>query len=78
LRYERGFYDRRFSNIFSGINLVKGDIKMNLGEYVRTEEFPMVEPARVEPIIIPEKMPVRETESTPAGKPEKEKEFGFV
>jgi hypothetical protein len=51
---------------------------MNLGEYVKTEEFPMVEPARVEPITIPQKAPVRETEDAPTGNPEKAKEFGFV
>jgi hypothetical protein len=51
---------------------------MNLGEYVKTEEFPMVEPARVEPINIPVKAPVRETEDAPASNPEKVREFGFV
>ena len=51
---------------------------MNLGEFVKTEEFPMVEPARVEPITIPEKMPVRETEDVPAEKPGKTREFGVV
>jgi hypothetical protein len=51
---------------------------MNLGEYVRTEEFPMVVPERVEPIEIPQKMPVRDPQYVPAGEPEKEESFGFV
>lgn len=31
---------------------------MNLGEYQRTEEFPMVVPERVLPVTIPEKAPI--------------------
>ena len=46
---------------------------MNLGEYVRTEEFPTVIPERVEPITIPEKMPIKEPQLVPAGFPEREK-----
>lgn len=36
---------------------------MNLGEYVRTEEFPMVVPERVQPVTIPEKAPAIEEET---------------
>ncbi len=36
---------------------------MNLGEFVRTEEFPMVVPERVQPITIPENIPVIEEET---------------
>jgi hypothetical protein len=43
---------------------------MNLGEFKRTEEFPMVVPERVQPITIPEKMPCKE----PVSIPEKERE----
>lgn len=43
---------------------------MNLGEFKRTEEFPMVVPERVQPITIPEKMPSKE----PVSVPEREKE----
>jgi len=46
---------------------------MNLGEFIRTEEFPMVHPERSEPIIIPEQVPVREPEKVTIGLPEKEK-----
>lgn len=44
---------------------------MNLGEFKRTEEFPMVVPERVQPITIPEKIPSKE----PVSVPEKEKEY---
>ncbi len=39
---------------------------MNLGEFVRTEEFPMVVPERVQPVTIPENVPVIEEEETVA------------
>lgn len=32
---------------------------MNLGEFEKTEEFPEVAPERVEPIVIPEKAPIK-------------------
>ncbi len=44
---------------------------MNLGEFKRTEEFPMVVPERVQPITIPEKIPSKE----PVSVPEREKEY---
>ena len=44
---------------------------MNLGEFKRTEEFPMVVPERVQPITIPEKMPSKK----PVSVPERENEY---
>ena len=44
---------------------------MNLGEFVRTEEFPMVVPERVQPVTIPEKIPCKE----PVSIPEREEEY---
>jgi hypothetical protein len=44
---------------------------MNLGEFKRTEEFPMVVPERIQPITIPEKIPSKE----PVNVPEREKEY---
>jgi hypothetical protein len=44
---------------------------MNLGEYVKTEEFPVVVPERVQPITIPEKIPGKEPVYVPEIKKEK-------
>jgi len=45
---------------------------MNLGKYKRTEEFPMVIPERVQPITLPEKLPVKEPERVTTSVPERE------
>jgi hypothetical protein len=44
--------------VFSSLFISISGGCMNLGEFQRTEEFPMVVPERVQPVTIPEKAPV--------------------